>query len=25
MAAQYQRRTGRNMKPMVCQVVDGAE
>lgn len=24
MAAQYERRTGRKLKPMVCQIVDGA-
>ena len=24
MAAQYEARTGRKMKPLLCQVVDGA-
>jgi galactokinase len=24
MAEQYEQRTGRTMKPMICQVVDGA-
>ena len=24
MARQYEQRTGRKMKPMVCQIVDGA-